>query len=40
MSGFTSRAEAQTMLDVLRDGALRGIILLRDKKVEDFLREA
>ena len=37
MSGFTSRVEAETMLDVLRDGALRATSLLRDKKVQDFI---
>ena len=37
MSGFTSRFEAQTMLDVLRDGAMRGLQLIKDKKVTDFI---
>lgn len=32
MSGFTSMAEAETMLDVLRDGAERSIGLLADQK--------
>jgi hypothetical protein len=40
MSGYTSRYEAETMLDVLRDGAMRGLSLLKDKKVEDFMEEA
>ena len=40
MSGFTSRAEAQTMLTTLRDGALRGLSLLRDKKVKEFIEQA
>ena len=37
MSGFTSRFEAETMLDVLRDGMLRNISILRDKKTQDFI---
>ena len=40
MSGFTSRTEAQSMIDVLRDGALRGLSLLRDKKVKEFVDNA
>ena len=40
MSGFTSRYEAETMLDVLRDGAARGIQLLRDTKQQDFINGA
>ncbi len=40
MSGFTSRTEAEDMINVLRDGALRGISLLRDKKVQTFINEA
>lgn|SRR3990167_1658429 len=40
LSGFSSRAEAETMLDVLRDGYLRCINLLKDKKRETFIREA
>ena len=39
MSGFTSRIEAEDMINVLRDAALRGLQLLRDKKVSDFVRE-
>lgn len=38
MGGYTSRSEAQTMLDVLRDGAFRGISLLRDKKTQTFMK--
>ena len=37
MSGFTSRAEAQTMIDSLRDSALRQLSILRDKKNQEFL---
>jgi hypothetical protein len=39
MSGFTSRIEAEDLINVLRDAALRGIALLKDKKVTDFIRE-
>lgn len=37
MSGFTSRIEAEDMINVLRDGALRALSLLRDKKVQDYI---
>lgn len=37
MSGFTSRVEAEDMINVLRDSALRGLAILRDKKNQDFL---
>jgi hypothetical protein len=37
MSGFTSRVEAEDMINVLRDAALRGLALLRDKKTQDFM---
>jgi len=40
MSGFTSRTEAEDMINVLRDGALRGMSLLRDKKVQTFMNGA
>lgn len=40
MSGFSSRAEAESMINVLRDAALRGISLLRDKKAQDFINNA
>lgn len=36
MSGFTSRAEAESMITVLRDGFLRNISLLRDIKAQEF----
>lgn len=39
MAGYTSRIEAEDMINVLRDAALRGIKLLKDKKVEDFINE-
>lgn len=37
MSGFTSRTEAQTMLDVLRDIAFTNISILRDIKTQTFI---
>jgi len=40
MSGFTSRTEAEDMINVLRDGALRGLSLLRDQKQKDFINGA
>lgn len=40
MSGFASRTEAEDMINILRDSALRGMSLLRDKKAQDFMRTA
>ena len=40
MSGYTSRIEAEDMINVLRDAALRGIGVLKDKKQEDFMNAA
>ena len=40
MSGFTSRFEAETMLDVLSDGFNRAMSLLRDIKKRDFINGA
>lgn len=40
MSGYTSRNEAQTMLDVQRDFAERGLALLRLKEHTDFISGA
>ena len=40
MSGFTSRIEAEDMINVLRDGALRCLSILRDKKTQDFITGA
>lgn len=40
LSGFTSRAEAETMLDVLRDGYMRCLKILEDMKARDFLASA
>ena len=39
LSGYTSR-EAEDMINVLRDAALRGISILRDKKQQDFINGA
>jgi len=39
MSGFTSRTEAEDMINVLRDSALRGLAVIRDKKAQDFLED-
>jgi|TARA_Y100000034_G_scaffold96498_1_gene117544 hypothetical protein len=40
MSGFTSRIEAEDMINILRDAALRGLSILRDKKAQDFINGA
>ena len=40
MSGYTSRVEAEDMINVLRDIALRHMSLLRDKKLQDFMVNA
>ena len=40
MSGFTSRIEAEDMINVLRDIALRNMSILRDKKVQTFMKGA
>ena len=40
MSGFTSRVEAEDMINILRDAALRGLAILRDTKTKRFLEEA
>lgn len=40
MSGFTSRSEAETMLDVLREGALRGLSIIRNKNPQEFMINA
>lgn len=39
-SGFTSRTEAEDMINVLRDSALRGLSILVDSKVERFMVDA
>lgn len=37
MSGYTSRVEAESMINVLRDGAIRGLSIIKDKKAQDFI---
>ena len=40
MSGYTSRVEAEDMVNILRDAALRGLSILRDKKQQNFINAA
>lgn len=40
MAGYTSRIEAEDMINVLRDGMLRGLSIIKDKKVQDFVNDA
>lgn len=40
MSGFSSRIEAEDLINILRDGYLRCVSLLRDKKAQDFINGA
>ena len=40
MSGYTSLIEAEDMITVLRDAALRGLSLLKDKKQTKFISDA
>ena|SRR3990167_4758811 len=40
MSGFSSRAEAEDMINILRDAALRGLGILRELKAKDFINGA
>lgn len=40
MSGYTSRIEAEDMINVNRDTALRNLQILRDKKVQKFIQDA
>ena len=40
MSGFSSRTEAENMVNILRDGYLRAVSLLRDQKVREFMEGA
>ncbi len=39
MSGFTSRVEAEDMINVLRDQTLRMFGIIRDKKEQSFLND-
>ena len=40
MSGFTSRGEAESMININRDTALRNLQFLRNKKVQTFIQNA
>lgn len=40
MSGFTSRSEAESMINVLRDIAIRNLSILRDEKTQTFIKNA
>ena len=40
MSGFTSRVEAEDMINVLRDKALFAIAIIRDGQVKKFIQNA
>lgn len=37
MSGYTTRGEAESMINIQRDNALRGISVLRDIKSQTFM---
>jgi hypothetical protein len=37
MSGYTNLREAENIINVLRDGVLRNLSILKDKKVQDFI---
>ena len=40
MGGYTSRKEAESMVNILRDAALRAMSILRDEKSKDFVNGA
>lgn len=40
MSGFTSLDEAKAMITLLRDSAIRGLSILRDKETQRFINGA
>jgi hypothetical protein len=40
MASYASRIEAEDSVNILRDAALRGISVLRDKKQQDFISNA
>lgn len=40
MSGFTSRIEAEDMINILRDRYLNAMSILRDQKTKDFVKSA
>jgi len=37
MSGYTTRTEAEDMINTLRDGALRGLSILKNQNVQTFM---
>ena len=37
MSGYTTRTEAENIINVRRDSAQRGLSIIRDKKVQGFI---
>lgn len=39
MAGYTSRIEAEDIINVLRDAALRGLSILRDQKGVKFIKD-
>ncbi len=39
MSGYTSRTEAEDMINMLDQEAIQGLALIRDSKNSDFIRE-
>ena len=39
MSGYTSRVEAEDMINVLRDSALRGMSIIKDKNFQKFITD-
>ena len=40
MSGYTSRVEAEDMINVLRDSMIRNMAILRDEKTQTFMKNA
>ena len=40
MSGYTSRNEAEDMITMLRDTTQRNLSILRDKKTQEFIKNA
>lgn len=40
MSGYDSRTEAEDMINILRDSAIRGMSILSDMKAQDFMVNA
>jgi len=40
MSGYTTRIEAEDMVNILRDAALRGLSILREVVKRDFMTDA